>query len=122
MRPFERMIDHGVGTLELALLISGSAIAYWIGRRATDSGTSSAATVRNRRLKPDERYLVRLIATHGGRLRQSEIVERLDWSKSKVSRLLSNLEAAGEIEKVDVGRENVVVLEDTETLGETDAP
>jgi uncharacterized membrane protein len=43
-------------------------------------------------------------------MKQVEIVERTDWSKSKVSMLLSDIEEDGEITKLRVGRENIVSL------------
>ncbi|MCU4719224.1 DUF7343 domain-containing protein [Halapricum hydrolyticum] len=51
-----------------------------------------------------------LLEDRGGRMRQSEIVEETDWSKSKVSMLLSDMEDDGEITKLRVGRENIVSL------------
>ena len=42
---------------------------------------------------------------------QSEIVEGTNWSKSKVSRLLSRMADDGQVEKISVGRQNVVAEE-----------
>lgn len=61
-------------------------------------------------LSEDERFVVTLLEEHDGRVRQSRIVEASDWSKSKVSRLLSTMETEGHVEKVTVGRENVIAL------------
>jgi hypothetical protein len=41
-------------------------------------------------------------------MRQSEVVEVTEWSKAKVSRLLSEMERAGEIIRMQVGREKRV--------------
>jgi len=49
-----------------------------------------------------------MLAESGGRLKQSDIVERTEWSKSKVSRLLSKMESDGEIHKISIGRENLI--------------
>lgn len=65
-------------------------------------------------LDEDEQFVVDLLVTNDGRVRQSTIVEASEWSKSKVSRLLSRMERDGHVEKVTVGRENVVVLVGTE--------
>jgi len=50
-----------------------------------------------------------LLDDHGGRMRQADLVEETDWSKSKVSRVLSAMEDDDTIVKVDVGRGNVVM-------------
>jgi hypothetical protein len=60
-------------------------------------------------LADDERVL-RLLAASDGRLRQSAVVERTGWSKSKTSRLLSRMSDDGRVEKVDIGRENLIAL------------
>jgi len=61
-------------------------------------------------LRPDEERVVDLLAEHGGRMKQVDIVDRTDWSKSKVSMLLSEMEEDGRISKLRVGRENIVSL------------
>ncbi|MHC3437938.1 helix-turn-helix transcriptional regulator [Natrialbaceae archaeon A-gly3] len=55
-----------------------------------------------------------LVDENGGRMKQSEIVEAVDWSKAKVSRLLAELEDDGEITKLRLGRENLICLEGNE--------
>jgi len=62
-------------------------------------------------LTPEERVRSAL-AANGGRLRQSEIVDRTGWSKSKVSRTLSRMDDDGAVEKTSVGRGNVISLPD----------
>lgn len=63
-------------------------------------------------LLSDEGKVVRLLVANDGQLRQHRIADETDWSKSKVSRLCSQLDADGIIEKVSVGRENVITLSD----------
>jgi hypothetical protein len=58
----------------------------------------------------DEERVVKLLEENGGRMRQVNIVDETDWSKSKVSMLLSDMEEAGTISKLRVGRENIVSL------------
>ena len=65
---------------------------------------------------PNEEYLTdqekvqQLIRDNGGRMKQSKIVDSVDWSKAKVSRLLADLEKEGRITKLRLGRENLVCL------------
>ncbi len=67
----------------------------------------------------DEDRVVRLLRDHGGRMKQTRIVEQTDWSKSKVSMLLSDMEEQGLVTKLRVGRENLVSLpgEEPEAAG-----
>ena len=83
------------------------------------SAGDDAATPTDSPLLTDEDRVRRLLGENGGRLPQAEVVERTEWSKSKVSRLLSRMEEDGEIEKITLGRENLIVLED-EVPGGTD--
>lgn len=57
----------------------------------------------------DEVIVKRLLEQKSGRMKQSMIVARTDWSASKVSRLLSSMEDEDRIERVRIGREKVVV-------------
>lgn len=66
-------------------------------------------------LLSDEGEVVRLLVANDGRLRQHRIADETDWSKSKVSRICSQMDADGIIEKVSVGRENVITLADGST-------
>lgn len=74
-------------------------------RSAEHSDDASSPTVLT-----DEDRVLRMLESNGGRVRQMTIVEETDWSKSKVSRLLTSMEEQGVIEKVSVGRENVITL------------
>lgn len=61
-------------------------------------------------LLSDEERVVSLLEERGGRMKQVEIVRNTDWSKSKVSMLLSEMDEEGTISKLRVGRENIVSL------------
>lgn len=60
---------------------------------------------------PRERFL-RLLAEHGGRMKQSELVAAVDCSKATVSRKLTDLEASGAIVRHQIGREKLVFFPD----------
>lgn len=59
----------------------------------------------------DRDRILLLIERHDGRMRQQEIVAQVEWSKAKVSRLLSELEEEGTLRKLRLGRENLICLE-----------
>jgi len=72
------------------------------------TGAGSAAAIPEGKLLSDEDRVLWLLDESGGRMKQVEIVEETDWSKSKVSMLLSDMEEDGDISKLRVGRENII--------------
>ena len=59
-------------------------------------------------LLSDEERVERLIEQNGGRMKQANIVKETDWSNAKVSQLLSSMEEEGRIDKLRIGRENLI--------------
>ncbi|MFC3958984.1 helix-turn-helix transcriptional regulator [Halovivax cerinus] len=53
-----------------------------------------------------------LLEANGGRIRQAEIAEECDWSASKTSRVVGELVDEGVVEKLQLGRENLVSMPD----------
>lgn len=60
-------------------------------------------------LLPEE-YVLAEIEARGGRLQQQEICSYTGWSDGCVSRLLSEMEAEGTIERIRLGNEKLVYL------------
>lgn len=63
-------------------------------------------------LEGDEKKLVREIADHGGEILQNELVLSLNFSKAKVSRMVTDLEKRGMVVKKQYGLTNKVALAD----------
>ncbi|WP_435178157.1 helix-turn-helix transcriptional regulator [Halorussus sp. AFM4] len=61
-------------------------------------------------VRTDAEKVEALLRERGGRMKQAEMARVLDWSASKTSRVLSDLEDDGAVERVRIGRENVVDL------------
>ncbi len=59
-------------------------------------------------LLSDEERVERLLSENGGRMKQANIVKETDWSNAKVSQLLSSMEEDGRIDKLRIGRENLI--------------
>jgi hypothetical protein len=59
-------------------------------------------------LLSDEERVERLLKANGGRMKQANIVEETGWSNAKVSQLLSAMDEADRIEKLRIGRENLI--------------
>ncbi|WP_276254717.1 helix-turn-helix transcriptional regulator [Halomontanus rarus] len=59
-------------------------------------------------LLSDEERVHRLLRRNSGRMKQASIVKETGWSNAKVSQLLSKMDEDGEIEKLRIGRENLI--------------
>lgn len=126
LSPTVPYVVHGVALLIL-LACAGLVFAGRKARRALQSGAPSdhdgpaeeappvdavgADAAEEPRSKEDE--ILGILRNHGGRMKQADLVEETDWSKATVSRLLSTLEDDGRVEKIRVGRGNVVQLTGT---------
>lgn len=65
-------------------------------------------------LLSDEERVERLLSSNGGRMKQADIVKETDWSNAKVSQLLSAMEEEDRIDKLRIGRENLISFPDEE--------
>ncbi|WP_323674462.1 hypothetical protein [Halorubellus sp. PRR65] len=61
-------------------------------------------------LLSDEERVLRLLEGNGGRMKQANIVTETGWSNAKVSQLLSGMHDDDEIQKLRIGRENLIAL------------
>ena len=96
-----------VGILALALL--GGVLAA--RNRFDEQDTLVAESEpRSEEFLTDRERVQQLVRENGGRMKQSRIVDSVDWSKAKVSRLLAELEEEGRVTKLRLGRENLVCL------------
>lgn len=108
----ERLAEIDYFALMLSLttvLVSIGLVAYrrlstphGIGREIEPSLVEPEST------PTDEERIMQLLDTHDGQMRQVAIVEEVEWSKAKVSRLLSQLDDEGKITKLRLGRENLI--------------
>lgn len=117
------------GTAGIAVLIGAG--AFYLHRRRqhpdpddgpTPDGAAAAAgdaetatdTDEMPDLATDEDRVIAALEAEGGRMRQSDLADELDWSPSKTSRVLSDMAEEGAVEKLRIGRENVIDLADDE--------
>ena len=63
-------------------------------------------------LLSDEERVERLLAQNGGRMKQARIVKETGWSNAKVSQLLSSMDEDDRIDKLRIGRENLISFPD----------
>jgi len=80
----------------------------------TDTGTGIGMETPDDEIDPDllsdEERVLRLLNLNNGRMKQATIVSETGWSNAKVSQLLSKMDDDDEIEKLRIGRENLITL------------
>ena len=106
----------GVGVVLGTLLVLG---AYALRRdddpdgepppAATDDGGTDEDDI-DPDLLSDEERVERLLRANGGRMKQATIVKETGWSNAKVSQLLSAMDEADRVDKLRIGRENLISL------------
>lgn len=84
----------------------GDVAAVGDASKATDDAEEDLS------LLSDEERVERLLERNGGRMRQADIVSETGWSDAKVSQLLSRMADEGDVEKLRLGRENLISLPD----------
>jgi uncharacterized membrane protein len=111
------MLPWLIGFAVLALVIVGGGVAYRtsaIGTEIPDEAdtvtSTSTATISEEELMADEDRVLMLLRNNDGRMRQANIVNETNWSKSKVSMLLSEMDDEDLISKLQVGRENIISI------------
>jgi hypothetical protein len=77
-----------------------------------DDAASAAESQVDVELLSDEERVERLLEQNGGRMKQASIVKETGWSNAKVSQLLSSMEEADRIDKLRIGRENLISFPD----------
>lgn len=85
----------------------GRRLADRVGLAATDA---DSATPTDKAVLTNEERVIHLLERNGGRMLQSEMVEAADWPKATVSRVLSDMEDAGAVTRIDVGYGNLTEL------------
>ena len=75
----------------------------------TDSDSLDASEFQDPLLSNEEQVM-RLLEANGGRIKQQRVVEELDWTAAKTSKVVSGLRDENKIESFRIGRENVLTL------------
>ncbi|PSQ24274.1 hypothetical protein BRD04_01630 [Halobacteriales archaeon QS_9_67_17] len=99
-------VDGGTGTDGGAGGAGGAAAAS----ATTDTGPVTGPS--DPELLSDEERIERLLERNGGRMKQTNIVDETGWSNAKVSQLLSDMAETDRVDKLRIGRENLISLPD----------
>ncbi|EMA61511.1 DUF7345 domain-containing protein [Halorubrum lipolyticum] len=98
------------GSTAAAAALAGSAGRDSTGNEPADAVPNEESEAIDTELLTDEDQVRRALRERGGRMKQSDMVAEFGWSKSKTSRVLSRMADDGEVEKLRLGRENVIDL------------
>ncbi|MFT4881469.1 MAG: putative membrane protein [Salinirussus sp.] len=92
------------------------------GAETAAATTGEADAEAQEELLSDEERVERLLERNGGRMKQATIVKETGWSNAKVSQLLSAMAEAGQVDKLRIGRENLISFpeEDVTDLDDRD--
>ena len=80
----------------------------------TDESAAGATSDTDPELLSDEERVEHLLEQNGGRMRQADIVSETGWSDAKVSQLLSAMADDDRIDKLRLGRENLISFPDVD--------
>jgi len=102
-------VDGADGSRDESGAASGAAGAVAAASDPADDESDEAVDVG---LLSDEERVERLLDQNGGRMKQASIVKETGWSNAKVSQLLSAMEDDGRVDKLRIGRENLISFPD----------
>lgn len=71
-------------------------------------------------LLSNEEQVMRLLEANGRRIKQKRVVDELEWTDAKTSKVVSTLRDENKIESFRIGRENVLTLPEDEEHSELD--
>lgn len=80
--------------------------------RDADAGDEDEDDEPPMELLSDEERVLRLLRENDGRMKQANIVTETNWSNAKVSQLLSKMNENDDVNKLRIGRENLITLPD----------
>lgn len=89
------------------------------GPEAGSAGAGAGSASVDEALLSNEEQVLRLIEANGGRMKQKQVVEELDWTAAKTSQVVTGLRDDGELDGFRLGRENVLSLPDFDATAET---
>lgn len=102
-----------------AILVGLLGIIVWLGlRRRSGEATPVGGTVSEEidsELLSNEEQVIQVIRMNGGRMKQKEVAEALDWTAAKTSQVTTELRDEGRLEGFRLGRENVLKVPDDDS-------
>ncbi|AUX10879.1 hypothetical protein AArcSl_3274 [Halalkaliarchaeum desulfuricum] len=111
----------GAGASDAAAGAGASDAAVAAGSEADEDDADRAVPTApgEELLSPEERVL-KLLREHGGRMKQQEVVQEMDWTDARTSQVVGSLREDGKLESFRLGRENVLKLPDEDDQPDRD--
>jgi uncharacterized membrane protein len=101
-----------IGLVVVLLIIGGAGVL--LRKRQSDP----VLVEEERELLSNEEQVINVLESHGGRMKQQELVQELGWTDAKTSQVVGNLRDEGKLEGFRLGRENILKLpEDDDNAG-----
>lgn len=101
------------GCLTLGGILVAVALRYVRrGRLPEDERGGSPADTATGPAVSDEDRILNILEETGGQVRQQHLVRETGWSETKVSRVVSRLAEQGDLQKLRIGRENLIQASD----------
>ncbi len=105
---FENVFPDNIATvIALGAIFLAIIVSFFLKRRKGQDTIAAVFPV----LKTDEKEVLKFIIEEGEECEQRDLVDNLDYSKAKISRLVKDLEERHLIEKIKEGRKNRLTLQ-----------
>lgn len=119
--------DRGLVILVIAALVGATGL-LWMGsrrgwlpaREESKEPTEAPPAEVDRELLSNEEQVLQVVRAHGGRLKQTDLAEELDWTAAKTSQVTKDLRESSRLDGFRLGRENVLKLPDEEEGAESE--
>jgi uncharacterized membrane protein len=99
-----------VGLAVVGVAVPVGVLGFFVFRKRRSSNQQTAQIPMLSAIESDEQKILKLLKTSGGSMRQTEITERLGYSKAKTSQLLTELEGSGVLARYKNGRDKIVTF------------
>ena len=107
------------------VLVAGAGVAVLVTNREEDGSSEGGAATGTGDTPPEdllsnEERVLQLLQKNGGRVKQKQVAEQLDWTAAKTSQVVGGLRDDDEVDSFRLGRENVLTLPDVDIEGGAD--
>ena len=107
------------------VLVAGAGVAVLVTNRGGDGSKEDEAATGTGDTPPEdllsnEERVLQLLQENGGRMKQKQVAEQLDWTAAKTSQVVGGLRDDDEVDSFRLGRENVLTLPDVDIEGGAD--
>ena len=107
------------------VLVAGAGVAVLVTNRKEDGSSEGGAATGTGDTPPEdllsnEERVLQLLQKNGGRMKQKQVAEQLDWTAAKTSQVVGGLRDDDEVDSFRLGRENVLTLPDVDIEGGAD--